>query len=76
MGKINIKYVAQVVIEDSVDEDEPDLLSYEEIKKNVEEELTKNLTNLITEEIVASEKCQVTVVQLMASVSREDVDSD
>lgn len=76
MGKINIKYVAQVVIEDSVDEDEPDLLSYEEIKKNVEEELTKNLTNLITEEIVASEKCQVTVVQLMASVSREDEDSD
>ena len=76
MGKINIKYVAQVVIEDSVDEDEPDLLSYEEIKKNVEEELTKNLTNLITEEIVASEKCQVTVVQLMASVLREDVDSD
>ena len=76
MGKINIKYVAQVVIEDSVDEDEPDLLSYEEIKKNVEEELTKNLTNLITEEIVASEKCQVTVVQLMASVSREGVDSD
>ena len=76
MGKINIKYVAQVVIEDSVDEDEPDLLSYEEIKKNVEEELTKNLTNLITEEIVASEKCQVTVVQLMASVLREGVDSD
>ena len=76
MGKINVKYVAQVVIEDSVDEDEPDLLSYEEIKKNVEEELTKNLTNLITEEIVASEKCQVTVVQLMASVSREGVDSD
>ena len=76
MGKINVKYVAQVVIEDSVDEDEPDLLSYEEIKKNVEEELTKNLTNLITEEIVASEKCQVTVVQLMASVSREDEDSD
>ena len=76
MGKINIKYVAQVVIEDSVDEDEPDLLSYEEIKKNVEEELTKNLTNLITEEIVASEKCQVTVVQLMASVSREGGDSD
>ena len=64
------------MIEDSVDEDEPDLLSYEEIKKNVEEELTKNLTNLITEEIVASEKCQVTVVQLMASVSREGVDSD
>ena len=76
MGKINIKYVAQVMIEDSVDEDEPDLLSYEEIKKNVEEELTKNLTNLITEEIVASEKCQVTVVQLMASVSREGLDSD
>ena len=76
MGKINVKYVAQVVIEDSVDETEPDLLSYEEIKKNVEEELTKNLTNLITEEIVASEKCQVTVVQLMASVSREDEDSD
>lgn len=76
MGKINIKYVAQVMIEDSVDENEPDVLSYEEIKKNVEEELTKNLTNLITEEIVASEKCQVTVVQLMASVSREGVDSD
>ena len=76
MGKINIKYVAQVMIEDSVDENEPDVLSYEEIKKNVEEELTKNLTNLVTEEVIASEKCQITVVQLVASVSREDVDSD
>lgn len=76
MGKINIKYVAQVVIEDSVDENEPDVLSYEEIKKNVEEELTKNLTNLVNEEVSASEKCQITVVQLMASVSREDEDSD
>lgn len=76
MGKINIKYVAQVMIEDSVDENEPDVLSYEEIKKNVEEELTKNLTKLVNEEVAASEKCQITVVQLVGSVSREDVDSD
>jgi hypothetical protein len=76
VGKINIKYVAQVMIEDSVDENEPDVLSYEEIKKNVEEELTKNLTKLVNEEVAASEKCQITVVQLVGSVSREDVDSD
>ena len=76
MGKINIKYVAQVMIEDSVDENEPDVLSYEEIKKNVEEELTKNLTKLVNEEVDASEKCQITVVQLEGSVSREGVDSD
>lgn len=69
-NKIKMNYVALIGFKSEIDEDDPTILKFEDIQKNVKEGITKELERFIKNEL-AEEKSEVSVIQLQADVWRE-----
>jgi len=69
-NKIKMNYVALIGLKSEVDEDDPRILKFEDIQKNVKEGITKELEKFFKDEL-ADGKSEVSVIQLQADVWRE-----
>ena len=69
-SKIKMNYVALIGLKSEVDEDDPGILKFEDIQKNVKEGITKELERFFKDEL-ADGKSEVSVIQLQADVWRE-----
>ena len=72
MELIKVRYVALVGIDTWTDANDPHNLPYDEIKKNVEEGITKELEEYLKDIAIDEEKGEVTVIQLLADVWKEN----
>jgi len=69
-NKIKMNYVALIGLKSEVDEDDPRILKFEDIQKNVKEGITKELERFFKDELADGES-EVSVIQLQADVWRE-----
>ena len=69
-NKIKMNYVALIGLKSEVDEDDPRILKFEDIQKNVKEGKTKELERFFKDELADGES-EVSVIQLQADVWRE-----
>lgn len=67
MGKIRGRYVAKVMIEFAVDENDPQLVDYEQIRERVCSGLTPELEDLLRDEL-SDQHTRVRVYQMFANV--------
>lgn len=71
MEKIKIRYAALVRIDAWEDANDPHNLPYDEIKRNVEEGITKEIKAYLEDMAINDGKGEVAVVQLAADVWEE-----
>lgn len=73
MELIKVRYVALVGIDTWADANDPHNLPYDEIKRNVENGgITKELEEYLKDIAIDEEKGEVTVIQLLADVWKEN----
>lgn len=72
MELIKVRYVALVGIDTWTDANDPHNPPYDEIKRNVEKGITKELEQCLKDMAIDEERGEVTVIQLLADVWKEN----
>lgn len=75
MSRIKGRYVAQVVIEMDVDENEPYLKTFDQLRDGYENQMTDRIKDILTDEFGES-FVTVTVEKQFADVWRADDEAD